>query len=96
MLGLMSATTPPNRAVGEVFLDALKDGGQGPEMVVLPTGSFRMGFPAGTKGPVRIVNISKRIAMGRYEVTFADYDRFVAATSGCRPNDRSRGRAPGR
>ena len=28
---------------GEVFRDALKDGGEGPEMVVLPTGSFRMG-----------------------------------------------------
>ena len=72
---------------GEVFQDALKGGGQGPEMVVLPTGSFRMGSP-----PLRTVNISKRIAMGRYEVTFADYDRFVAATSGRRPSDHGWGR----
>ena len=57
-------------------------------MVVLPTGSFQMGSPATetgrdrNEGPVRTVTISRRIAMGRYEVTFADYDRFVAATSG--------------
>ena len=90
------------RAVGEVFRDALSSGGKGPEMVVLPTGGFRMGSTAGEtgrdsdEGPVRMVNISKRIAMGRYEVTFADYDRFVAATRGRRPNDRGwgRGRRP--
>ena len=98
MLGLMSATSPPNRAVGEVFRDVLKDGGEGPEMVVLPTGRFRMGSPAGEadrdrdEGPVRTVTISKRIAMGRYEVTFADYDRFVAATNGRRPDDEGWGR----
>ena len=91
------------RAVGEVFRDALRSGGEGPEMVVLPTGRFRMGSPAteegrrDDEGPVRAVNISKRIAMGRYEVTFADYDRFVLATGGARPNyDRGwgRGRRP--
>ena len=55
-----------NRA-GRVFLDALKDGGEGSEMVVLPTGSFRMGSPpreAGgdsDEGPVRTVTIGKRI-----------------------------------
>ena len=92
----------PARAVGEVFQDALKGGGQGPEMVVLPTGRFRMGSLSdevgrdSDEGPLRTVNISQRIAMGRYEVTFADYDRFVSATNGRRPNDRGwgRGRRP--
>ena len=87
---------------GAVFQDALKGSGQGPEIVVLPTGSFRMGSPPGEagryydEGPVRTVNISQRIAMGRYEVTFADYDRFVAATNGRRPRDEwwGRGRRP--
>ena len=82
------------RAVGMVFRDALKDGGQGPAMV-LPTGDFTMGTPSGGNNderPTRTVRISKRIAMGRYEVTFADYDRFVAATGGRRPNDRGWGR----
>ena len=72
-------------APGTVFRDTLKDGGQGPQMVVLPTGSFSMGSPntetdrSSDEGPVRTVTISQRIAMGRYEVTFADYDRFEKA-----------------
>ena len=91
-----------SRVSGTVFHDALKDGGDGPEMVVLPTGRFRMGSPAGEagrdpdEGPLHTVTISKRIAMGRYEVTFADYDRFVAATGAARPDDEGwgRGRRP--
>ena len=86
-------------AVGRVFRDTLKDGGQGPQMVVLPTGSFQMGSPPtesgrdNDEGPVRTVTISRRIAIGRYEVTFADYDRFVAARSGTRrPADSGWGR----
>ena len=84
---------------GTVFRDALKGGGEGPEMVVLPTGRFQMGSPSdetgrySDEGPVRMVNISKRIAMGRYEVTFADYDRFADADSRrSRPADRGWGR----
>ena len=72
--------TAPKCAV-EVFRDTLRDGGQGPEMVVLPTGRFRMGDLSG-KGevderPVRTVTISRPIAMGKYRVTFEEYDRFV-------------------
>ena len=84
---------------GTVFRDPLKDGGQGPEMVVLPTGSFQMGSPRDERGrdndegPVRTVTIGRRIAMGRYEVTFADYDRFVSAVNGTRrPDDADWGR----
>ena len=49
------------------------------------------------EGPVRTVTISKRIAMGRYEVTFEDYDRFADADSRrTRPDDEGwgRGRRP--
>ena len=90
---LSSSPPVPKRAVGEVFRDPLKSGGEGPQMVVLPTGSFRMGSPPGEtdrgsdEGPVHTVTISRPIAMGRYEVTFADYDRFVSATNGLRPVD---------
>ena len=87
----------PERAVGEVFRDALKDGGEGPEMVVLPTGRFRMGDLSGggnsDEKPIHTVTITRRIAMGRYEVTFDDYDRFADATTGVdRPNDKGWGR----
>ena len=68
-------------------------------MVVLPTGSFKMGSPSGetgrdgNEGPIRTVTIGKRIAMGRYEVTFADYDRFADADSRrSRPDDEGWGR----
>ena len=72
--------TAPKRAV-EVFRDTLRDGGQGPEMVVLPTGRFRMGDLDGSgiswERPVHAVTISRPIAMGKYPVTFEEYDRFV-------------------
>ena len=72
--------TAPKRAV-EVFRDTLRDGGEGPEMVVLPTGRFRMGDLSGegeeNERPVRTVTISRPIAMGKYPVTFEEYDRFV-------------------
>ena len=81
------SSSPPvsERAVGAVFRDALLSGGEGPEMVVLLTGSFRMGSPSGEANrysrAVRTVTISRLMAMGRYEVTFADYDRFTDADS---------------
>ena len=97
--GKVSPAPPVSkRAVGAVFRDALRSGGQGPQMVVLPTGSFRMGSPSGEtsrdsdEGPVRMVDISQRIAMGRYEVTFADYDRFAEATGRTKPSDQGWGR----
>ena len=79
------------RAPGTVFRDALKDGGQGPQMVVLPAGTFRMGSPAtesgrhDDEGPVRSVTIGRPLAMGRFEVTFEDYDRCVSAKKCTRP-----------
>ena len=63
-----------------VFRDTLCSGGQGPAMVALPTGSFRMGDLSGDgidwERPVHTVTISRRIAMGQYPVTFEDYDRY--------------------
>ena len=89
-----SAATAP-----EVFRDTLKDGGQGPEMVVLPAGYFRRGSPSdevgrdSDEGPLRTVRLDRRLAMGRYEVTFADYDRFARAKAGVyRPKDQGWGR----
>lgn len=70
-----------------------------PEMVVIPPGSFAMGSPwleSGRKsdeGPRHTVTIPHPIAVGKFEVTFAEYDACFAA-KGCaeRPNDRGRGR----
>ena len=85
---------------GRVFRDTLKDGGEGPEMVVLPTGRFRMGDLSGygyrEERPVHTVTISRRIAMGKYPVTFKDYKRYVSATGARRLADCGwgRGRRP--
>jgi formylglycine-generating enzyme required for sulfatase activity len=67
---------------GKVFRDRLKDGGFGPEMVVIPAGRFQMGDIQGrgrsNEKPVHWVSVDKR-AIGRYEVTHAEFVRFLNA-----------------
>jgi formylglycine-generating enzyme required for sulfatase activity len=85
---------------GTVFRDTLKDGSQGPEMIVIPAGTFKMGDIQGTgddsEKPVHTVSIAKPFAIGRYLITFEEYDRFASATSRSLPNDEGwgRGRQP--
>ncbi len=72
---------------GRSFRDSLGVGGEGPEMVVIPTGSFMMGSQPGeagrknSEGPQHKVTIARSFAIGRYEVTVGDFGRFVAATA---------------
>ena len=55
-----------------------------PEMVVAPAGSFTMGSPEseperyGDEGPQHKVTIAKPFAVGRFAVTFAEWDACVA------------------
>ena len=59
-----------------------------PEMVVIPAGSFMMGSPPDERqrlrneGPLRRVTISDRFALGRTEVTFAQWEACVS-DGGC-------------
>jgi formylglycine-generating enzyme required for sulfatase activity len=59
-----------------------------PEMVVVPAGSFIMGSPASEEArldneePQRNVIIARPFAVGRFEVTFAEWDACVVA-GGC-------------
>ena len=67
--------------VGSVFADRLRSGGQGPAMVVVPAGRFRMGWVSGldcrySEKPVHDVVIPQAFALSVHEVTFEDYDRF--------------------
>ena len=68
--------------------DSFKDCPDCPEMVVVPAGKFTMGSPEGEdgrgsdEGPQRKVTIAKSFAVGKFEVTFAEWDACVAA-SGC-------------
>jgi formylglycine-generating enzyme required for sulfatase activity len=72
-----------------------------PEMVALPAGEFMMGAPDTGEGeeyakPQRRVEISYRLAIGRYPVMFDEYDHFCAAAGRRKPEDRGwgRGRRP--
>ena len=79
-----------------IFRDRLKDGTLGPEMVELPSyRNFRMGDIQGggdsDEQSVDTVYI-QLLAMGRYEVTFAEYDKFAEATGRNKPSDSGYGR----
>jgi len=80
----------------KVFRDRLKSGGEGPEMVEVAAGLFQMGDLQGGRDkaalPVRTVRIQKPFAIGQYEVTFEEYDRFAQATGRQLPNDGGGGR----
>ena len=84
--------------------DTFQDCGECPKMVVVPPGSFNMGSPPSEaerdddEGPVHRVTIVRAFAVGRYEVTFAEWDACVSGggCGGYRPSDESwgRGRRP--
>lgn len=70
---------------GTAFFDDLRDGGRGPEMVILPAGSFEMGCVSGVdcfddQKPVHQVTISHALAVSRFEITFEEYERFADPT----------------
>ena len=64
-------------APGRKFRDALKSGGEGPLVVVLAAGSFRMGSSRGAANerPERDVRVTQPFAIGVFEVTQADVAR---------------------
>ena len=69
---------------GDVFRDRLKSGSEGPEMVLIPGGKFRMGDIQAVGGkdeqPVHEVHIARRFAISKFEITFDQYDEFARAT----------------
>jgi formylglycine-generating enzyme required for sulfatase activity len=64
--------------------------------VIIPAGTFRMGDinrdGDESERPVHSVRINRPFAMDRYEVTFEEYDKFVAATGQELPDDLGWGR----
>ena len=80
--------------------DVFKECDKCPEMVVVPTGSFTMGSPASEQGrdidesPLHSVTIAKPFAVGRFAVTFDEWDACVAdgGCNGYRPQDLGWGR----
>jgi formylglycine-generating enzyme required for sulfatase activity len=70
-----------------------------PEMVILPAGEFMMGSADADQPSAysqHRVTINYRFAVGRYPVTFEEYDHFCEATGKWKPHDKDwgRGRRP--
>ena len=72
---------------GQIFNDEMESMLRpGPDMVVIPTGTFMMGSPDGeegrfnNEGPVHRVTFERGFAISRSEITVADYELFVNAT----------------
>ncbi len=67
--------------------DAFRDCDNCPEMVVIPAGRFSMGSPANEPGrspdeqPQHNVTLAKPFAVGKFEVTRAEYTAFATATT---------------
>ena len=83
---------------------AFKECANCPEMIVVPPGRFSMGSPASEPGhaadevPQHTVTFARRFAVGRFELTFNEWDA-CAADGGCngyKPSDEGwgRGRRP--
>jgi formylglycine-generating enzyme required for sulfatase activity len=72
---------PPPRSAEPDDLAVIRDGDFAPELVVLPRGEFMMGSPDGDaqsfddEKPQHRVKIDYRLAVGRYPVTFEEWDR---------------------
>lgn len=87
---LRAAESGAERLPGEL----IRDCSDCPELVIAPSGEFDMGSTAKpSEQPVHHVSIGKNFAIGRRDVTFAEWDTCVAA-SGCKfsPPDQGWGR----
>ena len=66
------------------YADELRSGGEGPLMVGIDPGTFRMGCVSGFRcadnEPVREMTIAQPFDLSVHEVTVADFRRFVEAT----------------
>jgi formylglycine-generating enzyme required for sulfatase activity len=70
-----------------------------PELVMIPAGSFVMGSPekesrrSPDEGPQRKVRFAQPFALGKYPVTFEEYDHFCAENGRTKPPDQGWGRS---
>jgi formylglycine-generating enzyme required for sulfatase activity len=80
------------------FRDRLKSGDEGPDMLIIPAGQFLMGSPENEperhpeEGPQHEVTFSQPFAIGRYPVTFDDYDGYCRSVRKDPPGDEGWGR----
>ena len=92
---LRVAEIRPDHRAGFIYTDC-----EGcPEMIVVPTGRFRLGSPRAEvgrnedEGPQKRITFSEPFSVSRFEVTFEQWDQCYSE-GGCRhrPDDQGRGR----
>lgn len=83
---LADARTYANQRPGDVIVDSFVDReGRAPALVVIPVGEFMMGSPGNERGrrdhegPQHRIRMQRAFALGRTEVTVAEFGRFVRA-----------------
>ncbi len=92
-----AAPAPVSTAVskGREFRDALGDNASGPQMIEIKAAKYPMGSGASSmdfnERPQRDVEL-KAFAIGKYEVTFDEFDLFARMTGRALPDDEGRGR----
>ena len=86
-------------AIGTIHTlkDTLSDGTYGPDLAVIPAGSLVMGSSVNEAGRLNnerqhIVYIEQPFAISKYEITFAEYERFANKTKRKVPDDIGWGR----
>lgn len=76
---------------GSPFRDPLPGGIQGPELVVVPAGRFFLGDRSGrgnhNEHPPQQIEIKQPFAIGRYEISFADWQVYADASGTPMPDN---------
>ena len=87
LLGTQAIADTTSAADGpQIVRDRLVNGTEGPQMIVLPAGSFWMGSSkdepgrAADEGPRHEAKIVRAFAISRYEVSVREYRQFVDST----------------
>ncbi|HED17798.1 MAG TPA: formylglycine-generating enzyme family protein [Gammaproteobacteria bacterium] len=82
--------------IAKTIQDQLKNGEMAPVLIVIPPGTNNLGDISGaglnSERPTYKVSISSSFAIGKYEVTFREYDHFCDLTGRVKPNDEGWGR----
>ena len=91
-LSLLSVQPVYALEAGTVFHDRLNDSEHpGPELVVIPAGDFLLGDASGlgnhNERPPRVIAIERAFALGRSELTFADWRRYAHASGEPMPDN---------
>ncbi len=85
-VGIENARSYASLRPGQSVQDPISGGGNAPELVVIPLGSFQMGSPENepdrksNEGPRFAVRIQRGFALARSEVTVGQFRAFVEAT----------------